>query len=549
MEIERDVEKDIREYISDLNNKAIESNFNKIRSKYSDFTDFELLCYALVAIEFEFINDSFRLDSKHINAATNKTIIEWFIKMLLKRNIKKRKFEFNQSKYDKFYGIIVDNTILCANYLLNDRFKQKYGIEKFLIEINEDNEYYFKRPIIIDELNCKDNYYYNSALNHEEKPLIIINAIYKYIINGKGNGLKEFLDLKEVDNEIYNLCKKSIEVDIDKIADRFSSEVFKNKNELISIIGAFVYLTVLNKVENEILSIKPMPIYENPIIVKFEKLVNYIKKLVDIDTKRIENIIRYFTIGENQKWAFNEYPLINIQNYILWTPSSFVMNDFQFSIVNGHYEKGVNIFDRDKTVSRKLVNNIANYFEQFKNIVVAKEVKYHERNHFYKGKELDSDIDVAIYDTISNSVLIIECKWTEKLFYKNAMYEKICKYVKEIYNKQVYKHQYYLNIKEENINYVFNNDERILNRPYYPIIEYIMVDKRVQLHSDNQHLLSEFNLYELVNNNSSNGVLKLDDVISKIKILNTKVDYSVGNTISKIEYNGTKINNSIFNLI
>lgn len=135
------------------------------------------------------------------------------------------------------------------------------------------------------------------------------------------------------------------------------------------------------------------------------------------------------------------------------------------------------------------------------------------------------------------------------MFYKNAMYEKICKYVKEIYNKQVYKHQYYLNIKEENINYVFNNDERILNRPYYPIIEYIMVDKRVQLHSDNQHLLSEFNLYELVNNNSSNGVLKLDDVISKIKILNTKVDYSAGNTISKIEYNGTKINNSIFNLI
>lgn len=549
MEIEKDVEKDIRTYICELNDKAIESNFIKIRSKYNEFTDFELLCYALVAIEFEFINDSFRLNSKHTNAATNKTIIEWFIKMLLKGNIRKRKFEFNQSKYDKFYGIIVDSTILCANHLLNDRFKQKYGIEKFLIEINEYNEYYFKKPTITDELNCQDNYYYNSALNDEKKPLIIVNAVFKYIIKGNGKKLKEFLELEEIDYEIYNLCKKNIEVDIDKIGDRFSSEVFRNKNELVSIIGAFVYLTVLNKVENEILSIKPIPIYEKPIIINNEKLVSYIRKLVDIDKNRIENIIKYFTIGENQKWAFNEYPLINVQDHILWTPSSFVMNDFQFSIVNGHYEKSIDIFDRDKTVSRKLVDNISNYFGKFKNIVVAKEVKYHDKKHFYKGKELDSDIDIAIYDTISNSVLIIECKWTEKLFYKTAMYEKICKYVKDIYNKQVYKHQYFLNIAEENINYIFNNDERILNRPYYPIIEYIMVDKRVQLNSDNQHLLSEFNLYEIINSNSSNGILKLDDVISKIRILNTKVDYSIGNTISKIEYKGMQINNSIFTLI
>ncbi|MBN1049306.1 hypothetical protein DVV97_11315 [Clostridium botulinum] len=554
--MEKDVENNIRSYICNLNDETIEKKFNEIKSKFKEFSDFELVCYALLSIENEFVNDSFRIDSGHKNAAINRTILEWFIKMLLKRNIKKRKFEFNQSKYDKFGDLILENVILCGNYLLNDRFKQKHGIEKFLIEIDENNEYYFKKPNITDKIDCQETYYwsdFNNKVDEEResanKAIIVAKAMFKYVIENSGKGLSELISLKEIDNEIYNLCKINVEVDVNKISNRFSSKIFKSKNELIGILGVFTYLSIINILENQLLTIEPIFTYEKTIVIKNEKLLNSIKKFITIEDKRVEDIIKYFTIDSNQKWAFNEYPLIRIDNYILWTPSSFIMNDFQFSIVNGHYEKGIKIIDRDKTVSRKLVNNIADYCGQFKNIVIAKEVKYHDKNHLYYGKELDSDIDVAIYDVISNSVLIIECKWTEKLFYKTEMYEKICKYVKEIYDKQIYKHKYFLHISEENINFVFKNDERVLERPYYPTIEYIMVDKRVQLHYENKHLLSEFNLYEIINCNVSNGILKLDNVISQIKTLNTEVLYSIGDTISKIQYDGKIINNSLFSLI
>lgn len=556
MNIEKDVENNIRSYICNLNDETIEKKFNEIKSKFKEFSDFELVCYALLSIENEFVNDSFRIDSGHKNAAINRTILEWFIKMLLKRNIKKRKFEFNQSKYDKFGDLILENVILCGNYLLNDRFKQKHGIEKFLIEIDENNEYYFKKPNITDKIDCQETYYwsdFNNKVDEEResanKATIVAKAMFKYVIENSGKGLSELISLKEIDNEIYNLCKINVEVDVNKISNRFSSKIFKSKNELIGILGVFTYLSIINILENQLLTIEPIFTYEKTIVIKNEKLLNSIKKFITIEDKRVEDIIKYFTIDSNQKWAFNEYPLIRIDNYILWTPSSFIMNDFQFSIVNGHYEKGIKIIDRDKTVSRKLVNNIADYCGQFKNIVIAKEVKYHDKNHLYYGKELDSDIDVAIYDVISNSVLIIECKWTEKLFYKTEMYEKICKYVKEIYDKQIYKHKYFLHISEENINFVFKNDERVLERPYYPTIEYIMVDKRVQLHYENKHLLSEFNLYEIINCNVSNEILKLDNVISQIKTLNTEVLYSIGDTISKIQYDGKIINNSLFSLI
>jgi hypothetical protein len=439
--------------------------------------------------------------------------------------------------------------------LLNDTFNQKYGIEKVLIEIDENGEYYFEKPTILDKIDCQETYYWNDLNNklYEEDKIssatVVANAMYKYVVKNKGKGLTELISFKEIDDEIYDACKMNIEKDINNISNRFSSKIFKNKNELISILSAFIYLSVLNLLENQLLTIEPIATFEKPIVIKKENLINCIKKFIAIEDERLTTIIEYFTINSNQKWAFNEYPLISISNHILWAPSSFIMNDFQFSIVNGHYEKGKNIIDRDKTVSRKLVTNIADYCEKFKNIVIAREAKYHDNNHLYKGNVLDSDIDVAIYDVISNSVLIIECKWTEKLFYKTAMYEKICKYIKEIYDKQVYKHKYFLQISDKNIDFIFKNDKRLLQRPYYPTIEYIMIDKRVQLHYENQHLLSEFNFYEIINSNVVNGILKLDDVILQIKTLNTEVKYSTGNIISKIQYDGKIINNSLFTLI
>lgn len=555
MEVNKQIDYDIRTYISDLNDKAIEKGFNSIRRKLSQFSDFELICYSLISIENEFQKDSFINGSFHQNAGNKRIVLEWFQKKLLDKKIKRTKFEFDEEKYNIFEECLSDILPLVGNYLVNEKFKQNRGIDKILIEVNENNEYYFKYPSIKDNIDCQETYFFeqnnNKDLIQQENKIkseAIIKIINKYFMGKSELSIKEFLSIDKVDNEIYELCKNQIKIDVDKIGCEFSSNIFSNKNQLIDILSVFLYLSYTFKLETEMESIRPLVLFKKPIIIKKDNLINKIEKFMPIDCSRIIDIIDYFTINSNMNWGINEYPLINIDKFILWMPSSFMMNDFQFSIVNGHYGKKINIINRDKTVSESIVQNIISKCETCKNVVIAREKEYFDKNHLFNGKELKSDIDVAIYDTISNSLLIIECKWKERLFLKGAKYDKICDEVEKIHKNQLDKHKYFLQLDLSNLDFIFNNDERVRNRPYYPRVQYIMIDKRIQLHYDGRHTLSEFNFLKIIKDNIVNNKLILDNVISYINTLNTKVDYSTGNVISRIEYDNKIIKNSLFTL-
>lgn len=561
MKIDRQIEYDIRNYISDLNDKAIQTEFDKLLNEsFKDFNKFEVLCYSLISIENGFIRDSFVPNSYHQNAAKLKTILEWFQKRLLGIKIKKEKFMFDKKKYDAFKEVIPKILILCVNYLMNEKFKQKRGINKIVIEANENGQYYFKNPTIKDSVDCQNTYFYEKDVDKVKfyKEIQIKNEATNKIFEKyfarrcdiTASEFLSFLSLDKIDTDVYSACKKNVKVDIDKIGCEFCSNVFSSKDQLVNVLGVFMYLSQLYKIKNDMKSIETPPLFEKPIILKEEKLIEIIRKFILIEENKLRYIIDYLTINSKCKWSTNEYPLINVDNSILWIPSSFIMNDFQFSIVNGHYEKKIDIINREDTVSQSVVDRIVTECRKYKNIVVTNNKEYFDQKNLFNGNELKSDIDVGLYDTISNTVMIIECKWKEKLFIKCEKYDKICDDVNKIFNKQLDKHKYFLELDINNLDFIFNNDERVKNRPYYPTrIQYIMVDKRIQLHYEGNHTLSEFDFLKIIKDNSKNGILKLENVISYINSLTTKVEYFMGDTKSIIEYGDKKINNTLFTLI
>ncbi|EFG90190.1 hypothetical protein [Clostridium carboxidivorans] len=557
--MDRQVEYEIRRDMYNLNNKKIEEEFNKIEHKLISFTGYELICYSLLSIENGFRNGAFTGDNTYKDAASKRTIIEWFFKRLLTRKIAIKEFQFDQNKYNKFESNLPEIFMLCGNYLLNEQLNKMRGINKILIEENENNEYIFKLPSIKDKIDCQDTYYWGKSgdLSQAVKEACLKNEATKKITDKyfKRNptrddhiNLRKFIFLEKIDLEVYNACKDNVRVDIDKVGIDFSSEIIKDKQQLINILAVFMYLSKISIFKDTLLDLRGNPLFKVPIIYNKEDLIKIIKRFLDITYDEINNIIDYFTIGSQLMGGINEYPLVNIKNNILWVPSSFIMNDFQFSIVNGHYEKSIKIKKRDSTVSQSVVDNIVTKCKNYKNIIVSNNKVYFDKLHKFNGGDLKSDIDVALYDEISNSLLIIECKWKENVFLKGEKYDQICDAVSQIYNKQLYKHKYFLELNEQNLDLIFNNNERVKNRPYFPQVLYVFVDKRIQLHCEGKHALSEFNLLKVLNDNSSGSILRLDKVNSYINTLSTEVEYSKKDMISLIKLNGRVIKNNIFTL-
>lgn len=555
--MEKQKEYDIRMFVSNLIDSNINKEFDYIMSKYDEYSKYELICYSLLSMENGFKQSTFSKDTTYSYAGNKRTILEWFIKKLIGESIQSHKFTYDNNKYDKFDGILGEIFILCRNDLMNRQFKQHRGINKILIEENEAKEIIFKVPTIVDELDCQDTYYWGEFTDNNSVELErrLKNAVTERILSKyfnephtleKDKSMKDFIFMNEVDFEIYELCKQNIKVDIDKIGCNFKSDLFNNSQELIDIISVFFYLSKINSFKDSILDAGGSVLYKTLTIYTKSMLRNIFEKFNISDSIKVNKFIDYFTIKNECSWGINEFPLINIDDNIIWVPSSFIMNDFQFSIVNGHYDKKISVINRDDTVSQSIVDNIINRCSKYDNIVISENKEYFDKNHKYKDEDLKSDIDVSLYDKISNTMIVIECKWKENIYIKGNKYDKICDAVDKIYKNQLNKHKYFLELEEKNIEYIFDNNINVINRPYFPQIEYIFVDKRVQLHYNNQHALSEFNLLKLIIESSYNNILRIDTLISKIKRLQTEVKYNMMDTKTEIDFNGTKIKNSIF---
>ena len=201
-----------------------------------------------------------------------------------------------------------------------------------------------------------------------------------------------------------------------------------------------------------------------------------------------------------------------------------MVNDWQFTIVNGHYIKNIPITNRERTISTVTEGHIEKTLKGVQNIAVAKTKPYSFID--VNGENQCSDIDYAIYDMSRNILLIIEAKWIDK-HYKDEIdkrYGMILQTLNDIYTKQIEKHKTYLS-KKSNIDSLFVEDARYNKNLEMPKIFYLAVDKRNQLHIDDRHMVSEFMLVYFLKKYTKNSQLDLSAMWNEIGNLKTKVEY------------------------
>lgn len=419
---------------------------------------------------------------------------------------------------------------------------------KVIIKSENDNEYGFYFPVVSEKYHKELLYYYglDDTLNSEveratfvecEKYLIdkinveelIMNPrkihIYYNILRGMANA---------IDTKYFELCKKRVMSDLNKISssslrsinNKTNQVVIGSKDELATFLALLYYLSRL--------CMQKYMLVSSTMVGELEYICQYdlskmlaLGKQIGLSRDSVIGYIDYFVMDVNvASGNFTEFPLIKFKEKIIWIPSSIVLNDFQFSIVNGHYYKGIRFENKDETVSQSIIDYIVNHSNKYSNILYNTNYVYSIPNETFKGKPFNSDIDVALYDKVGKKLLIIECKWKENVYQNRENYIRIEDALKKIYDNQLEKHQAYLERYINKLNELFSNQIDFTKEGEVDTL-YLFVDKRIQFHDNgaNRHAIPIFILAYLFENNSSNGQLLLTDVFSEIREMQSKVSY------------------------
>lgn len=250
--------------------------------------------------------------------------------------------------------------------------------------------------------------------------------------------------------------------------------------------------------------------------------IDDIVKISRLPEHKVVNVVNYLI--NDGKMNLLEFPLFEVEDSLVTIPSLILVNDWQFTIINGHYLKNIIISNREKTISTVTEERIEKALLGVTNVAVAKTVPYSFKDEL--GNELNSDIDYAIYDFTHNKALIIEAKWIDK-HYKDEIdkiYGKIFQTLNSIYTKQIDKHKKFLQ-KQENIDFLFSNDKNYRMGLPTPEIYYLAVDKRNQMHIDERHMVSEYMLIYFIHKYVSDNQIDLESMWKEINGLQTKVEY------------------------
>ena len=517
----------IRQKIKAHIESQIDEFLNSYFCMYKDNIGF-MLFYHLLAVEKGFI-DSYPNQG---NFEVYRSAVSWFIN----RNITELKnihleFVFNSDDFNYYY-----------NNLLPKIYKA-YSDFKFLKEIMDLHSFVKSR---LTEVNkgvykltsstvwggfIKEYLYYNGihdeeTMSHERelkrRPVLYIAEKINNSKEKKFNGeIKRINRLMiDINRDLLSLCYQNTKLDMDKI-EGFKSEAINRDKNLLEFIASLYYFSQI-QLEIFKLSLLEKPNY-NSLLISFEKeyLIHKINKITNLNINYIEKCISYFTF--DGRGTLLEFPLIEYNKKIYFVPSSFLLSDLQFTLTNGHYFKDVKVIRRDESVSKTIISEIKNSVKDFTNIVVVDE-KYYEFID-ERGEKENSDIDVALYDRNSNSLLVVECKWKDNHYISvlEENYVKILDTLNKAY-KQLNKHQVFLEKNLDNVNMIlgFKEYEKL---DEYPRIFYITVDKRNQLYIDNKYLVPLYGLLTLFNIYNKSQQLELELVIDELLKQNTKVEY------------------------
>lgn len=472
--------------------------------------------------------------------------VYWYIHEMLKRqkNISASEcfFDYDNAEFGREY---CDEVLkIYRTYLNCKQIRINRSLAKVKLREVSENKYEILFPKINEEFNKEMLYFYglDDALKSEAEGKKVIQVDEYLFEKFNPEKLIRFPERifdylrridemeKNIDMRFYRLCIKRVSIDVNKIANEITSEIIANKKEIINVLALFYYLSRLCMHKYMFQAFAPPYIKDkrkNFCDYKRGELEN-LGKRIGIDSDTLNRYIDYFSMDiQVEKGGFGEFPLLSFGNRVLWIPSAILLNDFQFSIVNGHYYKDFHFPKHAETIAQSIVDYILQNAKQYENIIGTGNYQYAVHGLKYNGKDLQSDIDVALYDIENRILLIIECKWKENVYVFTDDYVRIERTVNEVYRDQLDKHKFYLEMDKKNYDKLFEGKVNISECLEETQIMYLMVDKRVQFHDreNNRHVVSTFMLAYFFKKYAQEGKLNLLEIVQEILNKKSEAEY------------------------
>jgi hypothetical protein len=510
-------EYEIRKKISTNINCRVQKEIKKYYKHYQNDIGM-LLYYPLILMEKKFKN----AEPLYICAEPDRIATGWFLKELMNIGYKERlEFTFNEDDFFMYENVEypsikkLHNDAQLANHIMDMKSMNKIVIEesspgKFDLYRAQIHNTYPKEAIYFLGIDDEDRY-------EQERNLVNEYLAMKYLLNYLNISTIKKLDA-HVDVIALNLSTRSAEVDIRKLGMDLCSEVINKYQELSLVLGYFKYLSFINLLIYNLRNLR-YRIKEWEWICCYSQnwIIKKMKESTGLSKDTIQKYLEYFSFNTG-KGSFCEFPLIKYDGKIFFNPSSFILNDFQFSIVNGHYSKNIVISNRQDTVSDSIIRNIVEQLKPLSNIL-----NFTNQGYSFIGLDgkYDGEIDVGIYDVQSQYLLILECKWKDNVFVPEENYKAIEDTVNKIYKQQLMKHKKFIQVNKNNIKKCFKQEDWPIINIDVDKIFYFAIDKRCQFHTQDQHLLSIYLFLYLIKKHMENSKLNLQDIIDEIQGMET----------------------------
>ena len=468
------------------------------------------LLYPLAAVELGAINEA-----PENNANLLRRCVASFVYAKARENDKSIFIKkFNTPGFKKYLKAYESELIpLYQNFRFSREINDINPFSKPRLVQEGNHNYKLTTSLVSDHYREEDFYFYGeddrqNAEKEQKQTFDLHIKFWNKIVLEQ----KKYEELsKYPDIELYNCCIGIIEKDLNKWEARVRSNVFDGPNYLAKVIAYFYYHAMLKSIAIRIDMDLEDDIFEigKECIMYFDKktCIDDIVKISGLPKYKVVNVVNYLI--NDGKMNLLEFPLFEVEESLVTIPSLILVNDWQFTIINGHYLKKIIITNREKTISTVTEGRIEKALLGVTNVAVAKTVPYSFKDEM--GNKLDSDIDYAIYDFTHNKVLIIEAKWIDK-HYKDEIdkiYRNIFQTLNSIYTKQIDKHKKFLQ-KQENIDFLFSNDKNYKKGLPMPEIYYLAVDKRNQMHIGERHMVSEYMLMYFIHKYVSENQIDLE---------------------------------------
>lgn len=463
--------------------------------------------------------------------------ISWFIRKILNFASCEVSYSFNEEEYAHFKKMYPQIKAVWDDYQYKLKLRDMNSYGQFKVEVNENN-IQITKPAIMNSMFDASIYVRGT---HDKEEMLRDSEAAKRVINylASQNPKKLLRIEKGKDQEYIELCVSRVDKDFVKLGGNIVSASIENSSSFRRFVG-FLYSLSQFKIFCKLAKVQGFNSKADMLVISYlkDEFIELVYKATRIPIEQLRNYIDYFSFPFGGEGSFQEFPLVFHQDQVYFIPSSFILNDWHFNIPNGHYYKDIEITNRNITIAHTIVSWVAEKGKRYPNIAVAMEKDYQKLAH-QQGKK-GSEIDLALYDLDKNILLVVECKWQENVYTPIENHLNTQRIFNTVFKKQLPSHQQFLTDKH-NIDYIFDYDERITGLSDKVKIYYMMMDKRVQLHIENKHLITVYMMLQLMDIYSHDGKLHLDKLINKIESFKTEIDYEFIGSCTEFELEGYKV--------